>query len=121
MKSPSPLNIVDAYLDAIAKRDLTRARAYLADQGFEYLSPINSFSSADQFIAYMELASPIMQHVEIRKVFADGDEVCHILTVTSQISEKRIATVVQWSRVAAAKINRVELVFDAHEYKMLLV
>lgn len=120
MDSLKPLNMVDAYLEAIAQRDYSRARSYLANEDFEYLSPINRFSSADQFMAYMELATPIMQRLEVRKVFCDGDECCHILSVTSQISEKRTATVVQWSRLKGGKIHRLELIFDAYEYKMLL-
>ena len=121
MEARTSLEIVDAYLNAIAKHDLDRARACLSNGDFEYVSPINGFNSADKLMAYMELASPIVQRVETRKVFIDGDELCHILLVTSQISEKRAATVVQWSKVEAGKITRIELVFDAHEYKMLLV
>ncbi len=121
MEPRTPLEIVDAYLEAIAKHDLGRARSLLSDIGFEYLSPINRFASADEFIAYMELASPIVQRVVTRKVFVDGDELCHFLQVTSQISEKRSTAVAQWSQVTAGKITRLELVFDAHEYKSLLV
>ncbi len=121
MDARSPLEIVDAYIDSIAQHDNARARRYLSDSDFEYISPLNTFSSADKLMDYMELATPILQRVERRKVFIDGDELCHILLVTSQISEKRAATVVQWSKVTADKIARIELVFDAHEYKMLLV
>ncbi len=120
MDSPTSLGIVETYLNAIAQRDYELARSYLADEGFEYLSPINGFSSAEKFLAYMELAMPIMQRFELRKAFCDGDECCHILSVTSQISEKRTATVVQWSRLKDGKIQRLELIFDAYEYKMLL-
>jgi len=116
----TPQDIANAYLEAVARRDYAAARAYLADEGFEYLSPLNCFSTAEPLIAYLELATPIVQRVDVRKVFSDGDDVCHIVTVTSQISEKRASTVVQWSRVVQGKIRRIELIFDAHEYKKLL-
>lgn len=116
----TPLDIVNAYLEAVDRRDYDEARTYLADDGFEYISPINRFSASGPLVAYLELATPIVQRVDIRKVFTDGDDVCHIVTVISQISEKRASTVVQWSRVAEGKIRRIELIFDAHEYKKLL-
>lgn len=122
MTQTSPLAIVEAYLESIAARDLVVARRYLADEHFRYVSPMHSFTSADSFVAYFELVSPIMHHIETRKVFVDGAEVCHILSVTSQISEKLTTAVVQWSRVnAERKIDCIELIFDAHEYKKLLV
>ncbi|MEK7322427.1 MAG: nuclear transport factor 2 family protein [Pseudomonadota bacterium] len=120
MESLQAVTIIDAYLDAMAKRDYGRARSYLANEGFEYLSPINHFSSADKFMAYIELATPIVHRFDLRKTFRDGDEFCHILSVTSQISEKRTATVVQWSLISEGKIQRLELIFDAYEYKILL-
>lgn len=116
-----PLDIVNAYLEAAIAFDYARARTYLADEGFQYVTPLNQFQSADQFIAYAELASPIVQRVESRKVFVNGDDVCHIFNVTSQISEKRSDVLVLWANVQDGKIKTLEMIFDAHEYKMLLV
>jgi len=117
----SLLVIVEAYLDAITQRDHALARSYLADCNFSYVSPMNSFDSADALMAHFELISPIMQHIKKRKAFVDGSEVCHILVVTAQISEKHTTTVAQWAQVSDDKITRLELIFDAHEYKKLLV
>lgn len=117
----SPLIIVEAYLDAITQRDHALARSYLADRDFSYVSPMNSFASADALMAHFELISPIMQHIKKRKAFVDGSEVCHILMVTAQISEKHATAVAQWAQVGAGRITRLELIFDAHEYKTLLV
>lgn len=82
---------------------------------------MNSFDSADAMMAHFELVSPIMQHIKKRKAFVDDSEVCHILVVTAQISEKHATTVAQWAQVGDGKITRLELIFDAHEYKKLLV
>lgn len=121
MEPLKPLDIVNAYLEAAIGFDYALARTYLADEGFQYVTPLNQFQSADQFIAYAEMASPIVQRVETRKVFVNGNDVCHILNVTSQISEKRSNTLVVWATVEDGKIKMLEVVFDAHEYKMLLV
>lgn len=120
MMSPTPADIVNAYIDAIARREYAEARTLLADADFEYISPMHRFTSADDLVAYMHLALPILQRLHVRKVFCDGDELCHIIGIVAQISEKRSSTVMQWSKVADGKIRRLELVFDAYEYKKLL-
>lgn len=114
-------DIVDAYLDAIGRRDYARARALLADSGFEYRSPLQDFTSADRLMDYFELALPIMQRIVVRRIFADGDECCHMLLVTAQISEKHATAAALWSKVADGRIVRMEAIFDAHEYKKLLL
>src|SRR3569833_2062573 len=116
----SSLVIVEAYLDAITQRDHVLARSYLADCNFSYVSPMNSFDTADALMAHFELISPIKQHIKTRKAFVDGSEVCHILVETAQITEQP-TTVAQWAQVCDDKISRLELIFDAHEYKKLLV
>jgi len=118
---PSSLETVTAYLDAIAQRDFVRARSYLADAGFEYIGPINSFSSPDDFMNYMALTTPIVQRIEILKSFVDGNDVLHILLFTTQLSERRTSTVVMWAGLESGKIRRLEAVFDAYEYKKLFV
>ncbi|MFZ5595112.1 MAG: hypothetical protein ACOY4D_12820 [Pseudomonadota bacterium] len=121
METLTPKDIVEAYLDASIHHDYRRARACLADESFLYVAPINRFQSADDFIAYAELASPVVQRVEICKVFVDDNDVYHILEITSQISEKRANRLAMWARVEGFRIKRLEMIFDAHEYRNLFV
>lgn len=123
MSTPTPTAraVVDAYLDAIARWDYPAARRCLADKDFEYTGPINSFNSAEDLISYLELVTPIVQRIEVQKVFVDGDDVCHILLFTTQLSEKSSVDVVQWARVRSGRIVRLQVIFDSYEYRMLFV
>ena len=116
---PTPRELVERYLDAVARFDYAVARACLADEDFEYTGPINTFHSADALMRYLELATPIVQRVEIRKAFADGDDVAHFLLVRTQLSEKLSVHAVQWAHVRAGRIDRLEVVFDAHWFRSL--
>jgi hypothetical protein len=117
--TPEPLSIVDAYLDAQLARDFDAMRSLLADQGFCYRSPIAAFDRADEFIEYAAVSSGIMIDREIRKVFVDGEDICHFLTYRIQISEKLSVEAAQWSRVHEGRIQRIEAVFDASAYHEL--
>jgi len=117
--SSDALALVDAYLDAIAAFDYERARSFLADIGFSYVSPISAFSDADDFVGYLSLSSGIVQRMRRRKVFVDGSDVCHILDFIIQLSDKRTVPVAQWAHVTDGRIDSLELIFDGHEYHRL--
>jgi hypothetical protein len=116
---PDPRSLVDAYLDALAAHDYDRARAYLADEGFHYESPIASFSDADDFIRHMSFTGGITLDIARRKVFTDGADVCHLLLYGFQISEKETAKVAQWAHVEKGRIRWIEILYDASGYHQL--
>jgi hypothetical protein len=117
--TPDPLSIVDAYLAAQLARDYETMRGLLADTGFCYRSPIAMFDRADEFIQYAAVSSGIVIDREIRKVFVDGDDICHFMTYRIQISEKLAVEAAQWSHVHEGRIQRIEAIFDASAYREL--
>lgn len=117
----TPRQTVERYLAAVGGFDYAAARACLADDGFEYVGPINRFRSADALVRYLELATPIVQRIEIRKSFADGSDVAHFLVVNTQLSDKLAVHVAQWAHVRDGRIDRLQLLFDAHWYRSLFV
>lgn len=114
-----PLQVVEAYLDALAAHDYEGARACLSDGVFAYQSPISSFASADELMLHTSLSAGILQRIERLKVFVDGADVCHFLEMIVQISEKRSVRVAHWARVRDGRIERIEVVFDASIYREL--
>ena len=115
----SPQHIVHEYLKAIEKRDFEHARLFLSDTQFSYQSPIARFDDADKFIADATLIGTIIERVERRKTFVDGNEVCDILNFVVRISEQIITPVVQWTKVENNRIVFIESFFDAYEYKRM--
>jgi len=114
-----PVEIVDAYLDALARHDYDGARSYLADSGFSYESPTAQFDAADAFMEYSALSMGILQRIERVRTFVDGPDVCHFLTLHIQISDKDQVKVVSWCRVEDGRIRRMEILFDTRIYQRL--
>lgn len=116
MSADSPKDIIHRYLDAIEARDFACARTYLADEGFSFGSPIASFDSADKFIADIARVGLILEGIERRKTFSNGDDVCDILNFRTRLSSLTTTPVVQWATVKGGKITSIEVFFDAHAY-----
>lgn len=114
-----PRELLGAYIAALSAREYEQARRYLADTGFEYTSPIASFDNADDFMEYTMLMGGIVHSISTRKVFVDGADVCHFLVFNTQIAEREQTSVAQWSRVEGGRIRRIEVLFDAHQYKVM--
>jgi hypothetical protein len=119
MVTADPLSIVDAYLAAQSARDFEAMRCLLAKEGFVYRSPIAAFVRAEDFIQYAALSSGIIIAKDIRKVFVDGEDVCHFLTYLIQISDKLSIDVAHWAQVREGRIGRIEALFDASVYREL--
>ncbi|UCE89593.1 MAG: nuclear transport factor 2 family protein [Pseudomonadota bacterium] len=117
MESNNPREIVHAYLDAIEGGDFDRARGYLSDEQFVYRSPIFNYDSADEFIIDIARVGAILERIERRRSFADGDEVCDVLRFVTSWSKPTSTDVVHWSKVKDGKITLIEAIFDARGYR----
>lgn len=111
-----PTEVLDAYLDAIAARDFPRARNLLSDQNFTTRSPISQFDSADAYIADISRVGPILEALERRKTFVDGNDVCAIVNYVTRMDRRQVSPVVHLMRVERGKITAIETFFDARDY-----
>jgi limonene-1,2-epoxide hydrolase len=110
---------VEGHLRAVAARDFDRARTYLADRGFSYRSPLSRHADADQFIADISRVWPILEGIDVRRTFADGDAVCTILDYRVRPSSLQIVPVAQLARVSGGRIVELEAIFDASDYRRM--
>lgn len=119
MSEATPEQVVDAYFDALGARDFDRVRSYLADEGFTYRSPIAQFDRASDFVRDISRVGPILEGIEHRRTFVDGDEVCRIVNFKTRMDSLQVTPVVHWSKVQRGKIVAIETFFDAREYARL--
>lgn len=119
MGQATPKQVVDEYFAALSARDFDRVRGFLADQGFTYRSPISRFDQATAFVNDISRIGPILEGIEHRRTFADGNEVCCIVDFKTRMDSLQVTPVVHWSRVENGKIVAIETFFDAREYARL--
>lgn len=111
---------VESYIEAIASKDFDRARTFLADTGFSYRSPLSSHSDADRFIADISRVWPILEGIDVRRAFVDGDEVCSILDYRIRLSSLQVVPVAQLAKVSDGRIVALETFFDASDYRRMV-
>ena len=116
---PTPQQTVEAYLQAIAERDLDQARRYLADTRFRYTSPIGSFADADRLIESLVGVPPILEQLTLRKCLSEGEEVIGILDVRVTMQNYATHAIAFWCRVQDGRIRSMEVIFDASEYRRM--
>lgn len=116
MGQPRPDQVAHAYLDAINARDFERARGFLADDRFRQRSPIGAFEDADAYVADISRIGAILEGIERRRTFVDGDEVCLVVNYITRMDGRQVTPVVYWMRVDSGKICSIETFFDARGY-----
>ena len=111
----SAKEIVMEFLQAITgeHRDFKTARSYVKDN-VSYVSPINSFDSAEPYLKYNE--SLHLPKLDIKKVFVDGDDVCilHETSLPPRISSTVFTTL--WFHVDGGKISSLRALFDPRPF-----
>ena len=121
MATQAAEEVVSALLDAFEAREFEQARDFLSGETFSYQSPIESFSSADEFIASISRVGPILERIERCKTFVNGNDVCSVLKIHTTMDRLNAALVVQVTTVVDGKITAMEAVFDATEYNKMIV
>ncbi len=111
-----PKALVEAYLQALEDRDYDAARGCLADRGFSYVSPIASYSRADDLLDHAMIGGSIVHQRQPIKCFVDGPDVCHILRYWIQLSDKQQVDIAHWARVEHGRIVGITAIFDARAY-----
>lgn len=119
MTLSAPEKVFSDYLDAFEARDFDRLRSYLSDGQFSYQSPVSSYTSADSFVANIARVGPILERVERRRIFVDGNTVCGILNLRTTMEELRLVPVVQLATVVDGRITALEAIFDATAYNRM--
>lgn len=119
MTEQTPVAVFNAYLDAFAARDFDRVRATLSDDTFYYRGPVSTHTDADVFVLDISRIGQILDGIDVRRVFADGNEVCAILDFRIRINIVDITRVVLWAVVEHGKIVSLEAFFDATEYSQM--
>jgi hypothetical protein len=119
MSPETPVEVGNAYVDALEARDFELARQYLSDTGFHYRSPVTESSNADIFTVIISRIGPILERIERRKVFTKDDEVCIIMHIITTMEHMKDMPVVLLAKVIEGKIIDMEVFFDASEYNKM--
>jgi len=116
MAQPAPREVVDAFLRALGERDFEHARRFLSGEHFATRSPIGTFCDADSYIEDISRVGPILERIERRRLFAEGDQVCAVVDFVTRMDRRYVSPVVFVMQVEDGKIVSIESFFDASGY-----
>ncbi|HTT15585.1 MAG TPA: nuclear transport factor 2 family protein [Thermoplasmata archaeon] len=103
-------DVVMSYQAAMGKGDWKNARAHLRDD-LEFRGPLDSFHTADEYLAALQRLYPMVEKVDVKRIFAEGDDVAVLCDLHFKPPMPTMY-VVEWYSVTGEKISRVQVVFD---------
>ena len=107
--------IVQSYNDAVGRGDFKAARKFLQDD-LSFQGPLDTFNRAEDFLAAIQRLAGIVEAVDVKKMFVDGDDVCVLYDMKSKAGTSFIA---EWFRIRGGRIASIRVVFDARSFVAL--
>src|SRR5213076_549108 len=107
-------DIVMAYQKALGKGDMAGARTYLHDD-LSFVGPFESFQRPEPYLEALGKLHHIVERVEPRRTFVDGDDVCVLYDMVTN-TPAGTAFIAEWYQVKDGKIAALRAVFDGRPF-----
>ena len=91
----------------------------LIDEGVSFRGPVDAHEGAASFIGAMRNSGPMIERVNVIKMFVDGGDVCAIFDFVTNQPSIGVTPCAEWYRVEEGKIKSMKLFFDASPYEAL--
>jgi len=117
MTSANASDIVESYRGALAQGDYDTARRLMQDN-MTFQGPLDTFNTADQYLEAARRLASIIQRIDLKKVFVDGDDVCVLYEMVTN-TPAGTAFIAEWYQVKGGKIAALRAVFDARPFAAL--
>jgi hypothetical protein len=101
--------------EAVGKKDYAVARALLADD-LSFVGPIDTFNSADPYVAALKRLGALVERIDVLKVLAEGDEAAVFCELVMKPPAPPKSFVAEWYKVKSGKIVALHIAFDARPF-----
>jgi len=100
-----------SYFEALQRKDGKAIRQMLVDDG-DFIGPLQSFNNADAFMKAAEVFMKLVKTVDIKRVLADGSDVCVLWDYQTIVPSMPVIPVAAWLKIEADKIKYFHLHFN---------
>ena len=83
-----------------------------------FQGPLDTFNKADDYLEALKKLASIIQRIDLKKVFVDGDDVCVLYDMVTN-TPAGTAFIAEWYQVKGGKITALRAVFDARPFAAL--
>ena len=108
--TPDPKKLALAYLDAVGKQQYEEVEGFLAPN-LRFRGPAMTRTSAADFLGALKRLSAIHVRNDVKRVFADGDDVCVIYDFVTDTEAGALPTV-EWLKFDGGRISSIDLYYD---------
>lgn len=119
MVKSSPKDVVDAYLNAFGEKKFDKAGEYLSKTKFSFIGPIDRFDNVNSFLNAIKKLEPILEKIEMRKIFVDGSDVCAIYDMLTSSPAGTVRCTELCHVNNDGKITSTEVFFDASPFRAM--
>src|SRR5713226_3837546 len=106
--------VVGEYQQAMSRGDFAAARKLLHDN-LSFRGPIETFANPEPYLESLKQLHHIIQRIDMKKMFADGDDVCVLYDMVTN-TPAGTAFIAEWYQVKGDKIAAIRVVFDARPF-----
>jgi hypothetical protein len=114
----SAANVIRRYHEAWTQRDMGTARSCLADD-LHFQGPIDTFSSADEFIATLAGFAQMLTRVDLLQEFYTDDAAALLYDCVTNSPAGTIRTA-EFFGLRDGKVANIRLVFDATALRQVM-
>ena len=107
-------NPIELYLTALAGNDFETARTFLTDD-FTFSGWFGRYDSPDAYLDAMRRLRGFVVGMDLRRVFADGPDVC--LIYTSRTRNGDAVPVAAWFGLEGDRIRSLEVICDSRPFE----
>jgi hypothetical protein len=109
-----PKEVVMGYQRALGNSDWKTARSFLRDD-MKFNGPIAQYDKPEPYIEDLKRLHGIVERVDMKKVFVDGDDVCLLYDMVTK-TPAGTAFICEWYHVDDGKVAAIRVVFDARPF-----
>ena len=113
-----PKSLAIEYLDAAGKKELDRVEELLAPD-LKFTGPAMARSTSQEFISALKRLGAIHVRNEVKKVFADGNDVCVIYDFVTDTPAGALPTI-EWLQFEEGRIRSINLYYDRVPWKSVM-
>ena len=117
MTNTSANEIVESYRAALGQGDFATARTLMQDD-MTFQGPLDTFNTAGEYLESLKRLASIIQRIDLKKVFVDGDDVCVLYEMVTN-TPAGTAFIAEWYQVKGGKIAALRAVFAARPFAAL--
>jgi SnoaL-like domain len=109
-----PKDVVMGYQKALGSGDWKSARSFLKDD-LRFKGPVAEYDRPEPYIEDLKRLHGIVERVDMKKVFVDGDDVCLLYDMVTN-TPAGTAFICEWYHVEGPKVGAIRVVFDARPF-----